>query len=105
MIYKVKLLPQAKLDLLNSRKWYNEQQPGLGKRFLLSTELTFDLLQQNPELFAVRFQTIRSAPVRDFPFLIHYNIDQVRKNIIVFAVLHTSRHTKKLIERINEINS
>ncbi len=91
MTYRLKLLPLAKTDLKDSRNWYNKNQPVLGKRFLLSVQLSFDLIKESPELFAVRYQNIRTAPVRDFPFLIHYSIDQERKFIIVFAVLHTSR--------------
>ena len=92
MTYKLKLLPKAKTDLKDSRNWYNKQQLELGKKFLFSVHLTFDLLLNNPLLFAVRYQTMRAAPVRDFPFLIYYFIDSEKKYIVITTVLHTSRN-------------
>jgi plasmid stabilization system protein ParE len=88
-------MPTAKLDLYESRNWYNKQQAGLGKRFLFSVQLTFDLIQQSPALFAIRYQNMHTAPVRDFPFLIHYIVDDEKKHVLIIAVLHTSRDIDK----------
>jgi hypothetical protein len=99
MIFKIRLTPLAKLDIADSRSWYNKAKSGLGKNFVGSINLTLDYIKQNPEIFAIRYQNIRTAPVSNFPFLIHYFIDTEKMIIVVLAVLHTSRNPLTWDER------
>lgn len=91
-MYKVTILPLAKLDIREAALWYNSKQRGLGKRFTLHIRQKTALLRQEPFATAVRFDDVRTAVLDVFPFMIHYTTDESKKLIIISAILHTSRN-------------
>lgn len=94
MNYKLKILPQAKLDLKEIAIWYDEEvQKGLGKRFLTSVKTEMYLVQKDPFIFQTKYYNNKTVLIKNFPYLIHYEIINIE--IVVKAVLHTSRSTKK----------
>ena len=73
--------------------YYDEQQKGLGKRFFKAVEEGFKTLKSNP-FSQVRYDNVRCIPLKRFPFLIHFTIDENSKTVFVHAVLHTSLEPK-----------
>jgi len=93
MNYKLKILPRAKLDLKEIAVWYDEEvQKGLGKRFLSSVKTEMALVQNNPLIFQTKYDNNKTILVKNFPYLIHYEI--INNHIVVKAVFHTSRNPK-----------
>ena len=93
MDYKLKILPQAKLDLKEITIWYDEEvQKGLGKKFLSSVKTEMALVKKEPFIFQTKYDNNKTVLVKNFPYLIHFEI--IENKIIVKAVLHTSRNTK-----------
>jgi len=90
-MYKTKILPLAKEDIRKAALWYNKQQNGLGKRFTTEVREKVNFLKQNPKALNVRYNSIRTAVLNVFPFMVHFTIDEKNKTIIISAVLHTSR--------------
>lgn len=90
-MYKSIVLYQAKEDIRKAAEWYNERQIGLGKRFISEVRNKVYYIRQNPKISGVRFNNVRTAILSDFPFMIHYTIDENIKAILIVAVLHTSR--------------
>lgn len=90
-MYKSIVLYQAKEDIRKAAEWYNERQIGLGKRFISEVRNKVYYVRQNPKISGVRFNNVRTAILSDFPFMIHYTIDENIKAILIVAVLHTSR--------------
>jgi plasmid stabilization system protein ParE len=93
MNYKLKILPQAKQDLKEIAIWYEEAQKGLGKRFLACVKAEMTLVKEKPLIFQTKYDNNKTILVNNFPYLIHYEI--MDSEILVKAVLHTSRSTKK----------
>jgi plasmid stabilization system protein ParE len=91
-MYKSIILPLAKEDIREAAKWYNKQQNGLGKRFTSEVSEKVHFIRQNPKAANIRYNSVRTAVLNVFPFMIHYTIDEKNKTIIVSAVLHTSRN-------------
>lgn len=91
-MYKSIILPLAKEDIREAAIWYNKQQKGLGKRFTAEVHENVHFNRQNPKASNVRYNSLRTAILNVFPFMIHYTIDEKNKAIIVSAVLHTSRN-------------
>jgi hypothetical protein len=89
-MYRSIILPVAKADIRNSSIWYEVQQKGLGKKFLLLIRESIHFITANPYIFQLRFDEVRTAIVKKFPFLIHYLIDEDSKTVIIIAVFHTS---------------
>jgi plasmid stabilization system protein ParE len=95
MNYKIILKNNAKLDLNESIKWYNSQKKGLGNIFYTQIKTEINKLKEFPYIGENKHLAIRTIVVKKFPYMIHYYIDDQKKNIVILAVLHTSRNTDK----------
>lgn len=93
-MYRILILSLARKDIRDSTLWYEKQQQGLERKFMLQVRDKVHFIQQNPESSIVKYSNIRTAVLRSFPFLIHYCIDDNNKLLIISAVLHTSRNPK-----------
>ena len=91
-MYKVILLPPAKEDIKNASAWYNKKQKGLGKQFSQSVRKTVSFIKNNPLTFSTRYENTKTAIIERFPYMLHYSIDDVKKIIVISAILHTSRN-------------
>ena len=92
MKFKIVFAPPVKQDIQEAVYWYNSKQKGLGKRFLNELKNHINIIKENPQSFAVRYDNIRCLPIKEFPFMIHYTVDIDNKTIYIYAVFHTSRN-------------
>ena len=95
MKYKIKIEPEALIDIQDSINWYNEQQKDLGKRFYKEVQEYFNSLKTNP-FYAIKYDNIRCLPLKVFPYTIHFSINENDKIIIIRAVFQTSQDPKKV---------
>ena len=91
MSYKIKLLPEARLDIKESIEWYNNQKAGLGKRFYEAVKSRLQHIEKNPLHYQVSYKDVRNALVDKFPHQVYYRVEESSQSIIVFAVTHSSR--------------
>jgi len=98
-MYKAIILPLAKKDIREAAFWYEGKQTGLGKRFAKQIRENITLIKKNPKVFNNRFDNVRTAVLKAFPFMLHYTIDEYNKQVIVIAVLHTSRNPERWKDR------
>lgn len=89
MAFKIKIEPEASLDIQEAIDWYNKQQKGLGKKFHTDLLKHIDSLIKNPH-FEIRYETVHCLPVKKFPFMVHFTIDVSKQIVAVRAVFHTS---------------
>lgn len=89
MSFNIKIDKLAIADIQSAVDYYDEQQVGLGDRFLKSIDEHFSVLSLNP-FFKVRYAQVRCLPLSDFPFMVHFTIDEIEQEVIVRAVFHTS---------------
>jgi len=85
---------RAEKDLVDSFTWYEQQQKGLGDRFIDAVKSKINKIEQNPELFAIKYKSYREASVSIFPYVIIYRIIHRKKIIRIFSVFHTAKNTK-----------
>ena len=97
MTLKVKTLPSAQRDVLLSAKWYNRKQKDLGKDFISRVKEAKKILEVNP-YFVKRYKNIHTLPLEQFPFLIHFVVDEKMKVVTIYAILHTSLNPDKYPE-------
>ncbi|SDH09867.1 ParE toxin of type II toxin-antitoxin system, parDE [Dyadobacter soli] len=95
-MHKTVFLSRARKDIRDTASWYDEQQPGLGKRFTHAIRSKLVLISENPYLYAVRYKKIRTALVWRFPFMIHFRINKRQKIAVIIGVWHTSRDPVKV---------
>lgn len=73
--------------------WYEEQRRGLGEEFLTEVQSVLDRIEQNPEIHAPIYQTVRYARVKRFAYAVYYRLETDR--IVVIAVHHSKRDPKR----------
>lgn len=98
--FRIQIDIEAIDDLQQATDWYNQELPGLGKRFLQAAKLKIATLKKTPLNYSIRYDHVRCALVGKFPFLIHFTVDEKSKLVEVHAVLHTSRNPKIWKKRI-----
>lgn len=102
MRYKSVILLKAKDDLREAAKWYNQARTGLGKELLARFRERLAELRNNPLTCQIRYSEVHTTLVEQFPYMIHYYVDQQNKTIVVLSILHTSRNPKIWEERTNQ---
>ncbi len=90
--FKVILLSEALNDMEASSKWYDEQQNGLGKRFVADVRSSISEIRQNPFIGSVKYMEIRTISCSKFPYAIHYSIDEVKEEVVITSIFHLHRN-------------
>lgn len=93
MEYTLILKEDAVADMQEAYDYYEKNKTGLGKRFLDTLDYYFEQIQKYPEHYQIRRKPYREALIKDFPYLIIYEIKQHK--IIVYAVFNTWRKPRK----------
>jgi hypothetical protein len=95
-MYQLQILQKAREDMQKSFEWYNEQQSGLGERFLLEVIATFRLIEAAPLHYEEKFsKKFRFARTGVFPYVIVFKIK--KQLVVVNSIFHTSRNPKRFI--------
>ena len=89
MSFSIAILPSALSDIQDAIDYYDEQQIGISQKFESELNLLFLSLQKNP-FYQLRYKTVHCLPLKKFPFMIHFTVDEKTSIIYVRAILHTS---------------
>ena len=93
MAFKLFIEPLAKVDIQSQINYYNSKQKGLGKRFHNEVKTRFSSIKSNP-FYQIRYDNIHCLPLKIFPAMIHYTVDEQNRLIIVRAVINTNKNPK-----------
>ena len=89
--FKIIFSQNSLTDIENASAYYNEQKKGLGKRFAKSVQSTLKSINSNPYYAAIRYDDIRCAGIKTFPFMIHYHVNEQKKIVSILSVYNTYR--------------
>jgi len=90
MAFTVVLDPRAIEDIQQAIDYYEKQQPGLGEEFEDILNEYLRKLEQNP-FFQIRYDHVHCLPLKKYPYMIHFTVDEEDECVIVRAVFNTSR--------------
>ena len=93
MNYKLHPLLGVDNDISNAVEWYESQQKGLGERFIDDWESTANYILSNPLAFSKKIKSFRQAVLKNFPYLIIYEV--VGNLIVIYAVINGKQRPKK----------
>lgn len=79
----------AEADLDQAANWYDEEQAGLGSRFLSDVDQVFGRIHAMPLQFPVVSDNIRRALLHTFPYAVYFR--ETDEALLVVAVLHLRR--------------
>lgn len=92
-LYKVTISEEAALDIEDAAFYYENKSIGLGFRFSNELKTHLEGLKFNP-FFEVRYENVRCLPMKNFPFMIHFTIEEKENLVNIRAVFHTSLNPK-----------
>ena len=99
MEYSIRLLPLVRQDLQAAKKWYNSQRSDLGDEFKFEVNKEIDYIGEFPEHYQRKYKELRQSLVNRFPYAIFYLLEEEKKQVVIFGVLHTSRDPDTIRKR------
>ncbi len=93
MKYTLTFHPLLDSDVQEIISYYNSKQQGLGEAFFEELQGKYRSLKINP-LFQKRYEDIRCLPLKRFPYMVHYSVDENTKTVHIEAVYGTAQDSK-----------
>ena len=78
----------------NSPDYYISTNPELATAFLDQIEIAKKYIVDFPEAFQIKYKNVRTVLLEQFPYHIHYILNDSKKQIVVIAVIHAYRNPK-----------
>jgi hypothetical protein len=93
MPFTLKIEPEAEQDIQEGIDWYNNQLRGLGRKFHEEVKAHLKKLQTNP-FYQIRYDEVHCLPLKKYPYMIHFTINEDQQLIIIHAFFNTFRDPK-----------
>ena len=90
VVYPVIFTPAARAELVDAQDWYENEVPGLGRRFRAAVDAVVQSMSFNPRQFPVVYKSIRRALLRRFPYALMFVVE-TDETVTVIACFHGSR--------------
>ncbi len=81
----------AELDFMDALAYYKKISDKLAFQFIDQVEATKQLIGKNPLHIPIKYDNIRIVLLKQFPYHIHFFIDNNRKLIIIIAIIYASK--------------
>lgn len=91
---------KAHFEFIESYRWYELKQKGLGDRFMNCVEERLTRISQQPELYPKKHRNLREIKVRNFPYSIVYEYFEKLNVILIVAVYHNKRNPKRKYRKL-----
>ena len=89
---------EAATDIENAIVWYEQQQPGLGRRFDAAIAACLSTVETYPKpFFTVEKFGLQRVLLEAFPYAVFFR--EAASVVVVLAVIHTSRDAGKVLRR------
>lgn len=86
---QVAFRPEARLEVLAAREWYDQHVPGLGREFAHAVDRAIASIRQNPFAYDQVEVDCRRVLLQRFPYSLVYRVES--DTVVVVAVFHHSR--------------
>lgn len=94
----LRFLPEARLDILEARSWYEERVPGLGDEFVRAVDASAAGILRFPTAYPEVHRDVRKAVLRRFPYSLLFAVDQA--DLVVLGCFHHRRDPSSWVDRI-----
>lgn len=84
--------PSVRLDILNAINYYKKINPDLAKKFVFRIREAKEYIARSPYGFQVKYKQVRTLLLKQFPYHIHFVIDDSKQQIIVLAIIHAYKN-------------
>lgn len=89
MSYTLVNRPAVKDDLIKAVDYYKNISPKLAQEFISGIREARYYIAKYPLGFAVKYKNVRTLLLKQFPYQIHYLVDDEKKQIVILAIIHS----------------
>ncbi|MBO6186326.1 MAG: type II toxin-antitoxin system RelE/ParE family toxin [Chryseobacterium sp.] len=94
MAFEIFQYPEADEDILDAVNYYKEISNSVASNFERQLSKAYDKLERNP-FFQIRYDDVRVLPLKKFPYIILFHIDELKKIVYVISVFCTHQNPEK----------
>lgn len=94
MVFEIFQYPEADQDILAAVNYYKEISNSTASNFEKQLSKAYDQLERNP-FFQIRSDDVRVLPLKKFPYIILFHIDEIKKIVFVISVFSTHQNPEK----------
>ena len=87
--YQLIFSPWVQNDTEDAVNYYNGQLWGRGNKFLTDLESTYKAIILNPFFGSVKYDDIRCAALKKFPFSVHFKVNKMENTATIISVFNT----------------
>ena len=84
-MFEIIILLRTDLEVDEIAEYYESLSNGLGTKFFNEYQEYVETLHTFP-FFEEKYNTVRTLPLKKFPYTIHFTVDEVNKIVTVYAV-------------------
>ncbi len=84
--------PAVKTDISEAAEYYKNISPDLARQFILRIREAKDYVARSPLGFQLKYNQVRTLLLKQFPYHIHFIIDDAKMQIIILVVIHAYRN-------------
>lgn len=92
MSYSFVNRPAVRVDIIDATTRYKKINPDLAVQFLFRIREAKAYITRSPLGFQVKYNNVRTLLLRQFPYHIHYLIDDTKQQIIILAIIHAYKN-------------
>jgi plasmid stabilization system protein ParE len=97
MSYTLVNRPSVKSDIIEVVNYNKQINPAIAKQFLYRLKEAKTYIQNAPLSFQVKYNQVRTLLLKQFPYHIHYLVDDTKQQIVILAVVHAYKNPKDYI--------
>ena len=94
MSFEFEIKSVAVLDIEQIVDYYKTVSPELANTFLDRLEEAKKYIIDYPIAFQIKYKNVRTLLLKQFPYQIHYIVDERKKQIVVIAIIHAYKNPK-----------
>jgi len=94
MGYEIDILPSAKIEIAQALDYYSVINDILPQKFMDELYSRYEILKIIPH-YQKRYKNVRGLPLKKFPYILLFTVDETMKTVKVLSCFHTSQNQKK----------
>ncbi len=99
MSYTLVNRPSVKVDIIEATDYYKHIHPELAKQFLFRIREAKTYIAKSPLSFQIKYKQIRTLLLKQFPYHIHYLVDDNQHQIVILAIIHAYKNPMDYTKR------
>lgn len=99
MSYSFVNRPTVKDDLKDALDYYKNINPELANQFLFRVREAKIYIARSPLGFQIKYKNVRTLLLKQFPYHIHYIVDDTKKQITILAIIHAYKNPLNYLSR------